>query len=150
MGQNTIDLKDRVAIVTGGAQGLGFAIAERLAQSGATIAVWDINQDASDEAAEKLGGGAAGIVCNVADEGSVADALAATKDKLGKIDITVNNAGISGPNTTSWEYPADEWRINFPCPTRFVERQIHIASILRIEDIDAPARRSAFVGDLLR
>ena len=110
MGQNNIDLKGRVAIVTGGAQGLGFAIAERLAQSGADVCIWDINQDAIDDAVNKLPGAPAGVMCNVADENSVADAVAETKDKLGKIDITVNNAGISGPNTTSWKYPVDEWR----------------------------------------
>ncbi len=114
MGSNSIDLAGRNAIVTGGGAGLGYAIAERLAQSGANVCVWDINQDAIDEAVTKLNGQgdgtASGVVGNVADVASVADAVKATQDKLGTIDITVNNAGISGPNTTSWEYPPEEWQ----------------------------------------
>ena len=90
MGQNNIDLKGRVAIVTGGAQGLGFAIAERLAQSGADVCIWDINQDAIDDAVNKLPGDPAGVVCNVADEESVADAVTETKDKLDKIDARLD------------------------------------------------------------
>jgi 2-dehydro-3-deoxy-L-rhamnonate dehydrogenase (NAD+) len=114
MAENSIDLQGRNAVVTGGGAGLGFAIAERLAQSGANVCVWDINQDAIDEAVAKLAGegdgSACGVVGNVADVASVADAVKATQDKLGGIDITVNNAGISGPNTTSWEYPPEEWQ----------------------------------------
>ncbi|HJO87633.1 MAG: SDR family NAD(P)-dependent oxidoreductase [Rhodospirillales bacterium] len=114
MGANRLDLAGRNAIVTGGAAGLGFAIAERLAQSSANVCVWDINQDAIDEAVAKLDsegdGIACGVVGNVADVASVADAVKTTLDKRGGIDITVNNAGISGPNTTSWEYPPEEWQ----------------------------------------
>ncbi|MBO32683.1 MAG: 3-oxoacyl-ACP reductase [Rhodospirillaceae bacterium] len=110
MAENKIDLNGRNAIVTGGAAGLGFAIADRLAGSGANVCIWDLNQDAIDEAVGKLTGNAAGVVCNVADAASVADAVAATKEKLGSIHITVNNAGISGPNMTSWEYPPEEWQ----------------------------------------
>ncbi|MFP6711792.1 MAG: SDR family NAD(P)-dependent oxidoreductase [Rhodospirillales bacterium] len=114
MGTNTIDLAERNAIVTGGGAGLGYAISERLAQSGANVCVWDINQDAIDAAVEKLSKAGSGTMCgvvgNVADVASVKDAVKATQDKLGGIDITVNNAGISGPNTTSWEYPPEEWQ----------------------------------------
>ena len=101
MGTNTIDLEKRNAIVTGGGAGLGYAISERLAQSGANVCVWDINQDAIDAAVEKLSKAGSGTMCgvvgNVADVASVKDAVKATQDKLGGIDITVNNAGISGP-----------------------------------------------------
>ncbi len=114
MGTNTIDLAERNAIVTGGGAGLGYAISERLAQSGANVCVWDINQDAIDAAVEKLSKAGSGTMCgvvgNVADVASVKDAVKATQDKLGGIEITVNNAGISGPNTTSWEYPPEEWQ----------------------------------------
>ncbi len=114
MGANRLDLAGRNAIVTGGAAGLGFAIAERLVQSSANVCVWDIDQDAIDEAVAKLDSEGDGIVCgvvgNVADVASVADAVKMTLDKRGGIDITVNNAGISGPNTTSWEYPPEEWQ----------------------------------------
>jgi 3-oxoacyl-[acyl-carrier protein] reductase len=114
MGTNKIDLQGRNAIVTGGGAGLGFAISERLAQSGANVCIWDINQDAIDAAVDKLSkegdGTMSGVVGNVADVASVQDAVKATQDKLGGIDITVNNAGISGPNMTSWEYPAEEWQ----------------------------------------
>lgn len=114
MGTNAIDLVGRNAVVTGGGAGLGYAIAERLAQSGANVCVWDLNQDALDAAVEKLSkagdGTMSGVIANVADVASVQEAAKATKEKLGGIDITVNNAGISGPNTTSWEYPAEEWQ----------------------------------------
>lgn len=110
MAENKIDLAGRSAVVTGGAAGLGFAIAERLARSGANVCIWDLNQDAIDQAVGILPGKAAGVICNVANANSVKDAVEATKDKLGSIDITVNNAGISGPNMTSWEYPVEEWQ----------------------------------------
>lgn len=114
MGANNIDLSGKNAIVTGGGAGLGYAISQRLAQSGANVCVWDIDQDAIDVAVEKLrqegDGKICGVMGNVADVASVQDAVKATQDQLGGIDITINNAGISGPNETSWEYPAEDWQ----------------------------------------
>ena len=109
---NSIDLNGRRAIVTGGAQGLGRAIAERLQASGAAVHVWDFDAAAmADAAATWPAGGPAGRVeVDVADPDAVEAALRETLESAGGIDILVNNAGISGPNMTTWEYPVDDWR----------------------------------------
>ena len=109
---NDIDLNGRRAIVTGGAQGLGRAIAERLQASGAAVHIWDFDPDAMAEAeADWAEGGPAGWVeVDVADPEAVEAARAETLESAGGIDILVNNAGISGPNMPTWEYPVDDWR----------------------------------------
>jgi 3-oxoacyl-[acyl-carrier protein] reductase len=108
---NTIDLKGRHAVVTGGASGIGLAVAERLAASGARVALWDLNEAAARDAAAKLpGSGHTGIAVDVADEHSVQRATDATASAFGRIDVLVCSAGITGPNTTTWEYPTDAWR----------------------------------------
>lgn len=113
---NGIDLKGRCAVVTGAAQGLGYAIAERIVQSGAAICVWDIKPDRLDEAVAKLKEHAAdnttvfGQEVDISSEGGVNRALDNSIDALSKIDIIVNNAGISGPNKVTWEYPVDDWQ----------------------------------------
>ena len=107
---NRIDLDGRRAVVTGGAQGIGRAIAERLLASGATVTLWDRDGDELGAARESLGSGAAGVVVDVADPESVERAAAETVGAAGGIDILVNNAGIAGPNAVTWEYPIDEWR----------------------------------------
>ena len=109
---NTIDLNGRRAIVTGGAQGLGRAIAERLQASGASVYVWDFDAAAMRHAqADWPGGGPAGwIEVDVSDPDAVEAALHKTQASAASIDIVVNNAGISGPNMTTWEYPVDDWR----------------------------------------
>ena len=109
---NAIDLKGRIAIVTGGARGIGFAIAQRMLRSGAQVALWDINAAAMNEAARPLQN--SGVVyvraVDVTDESSVAAATALHMRTLGKIDILVNNAGITGGNGTTWELAPDVWR----------------------------------------
>ena len=109
---NEIDLNGRRAIVTGGAQGLGRAIAERLQVSGASVHIWDMDPDAMAEAAADWAeeGPAGWVEVDVADPAAVAAALAETLESAGGIDILVNNAGISGPNMPTWEYPVDDWR----------------------------------------
>jgi len=109
---NEIDFKGRAAIITGGAQGIGFAVAERLLASGASVALWDRDPDTLSAAASQLRG--AGRVTTVAvdvtsPEG-VQRAAEATVKALGKIDILVANAGIAGPNHKLWEYPVDAWK----------------------------------------
>ena len=96
---NTIDLAGRNAVITGGARGIGYAIAERFIGSGASVALWDVDADGLAGAAKTLGAAATAIV-NVADPDSVAAATEATLGALGKIDILVNNAGIAGDNAT--------------------------------------------------
>ena len=108
---NRIDLDGRRAVVTGGAQGIGRAIAERLIVSGAAVTLWDRDTGELDAAREAIGGRDTGAVAvDVADPAAVERAAAETVGAAGRIDILVNNAGIAGPNATTWEYPVDEWR----------------------------------------
>tara|TARA_Y100000768_G_scaffold148658_1_gene110980 strand:- start:2360 stop:3109 length:750 start_codon:yes stop_codon:yes gene_type:complete len=107
---NKIDLKGRNAIVTGGAQGFGLAITKRFLESGANVIVWDIDESIFLEAqkiidSENLYFDKVNVIENTEVKKGVDNAI----DKLGKIDIFVNNAGITGPNETTWNYPIEEW-----------------------------------------
>ena len=106
---NRIGLEGRRAVVTGGAQGIGRAVAERLLASGASVTLWDRDEDALAATREALGAQVGGAVVDVADPASVEQAAQRTI-AAGAIDVLVNNAGIAGPNATTWEYPIDEWR----------------------------------------
>jgi 2-dehydro-3-deoxy-L-rhamnonate dehydrogenase (NAD+) len=102
--------KDRVAVVTGGASGIGLAIAERIIAEGGKASIWDMNGEAGARAAEKIGKQAHSMVVDVSDEASVARAAAETVKQFGRIDVLVTSAAITGPNATTWEYPSDKWR----------------------------------------
>ena len=103
------DLTGQTAIVTGAATGIGEAIAERLASAGAAVAIADLNQSAAEESAARIGHGAFGVVCDVADEGSVREAVSTVVEKTGRVDILVNNAGIAGRAAPLWEQTLSEW-----------------------------------------
>jgi NAD(P)-dependent dehydrogenase (short-subunit alcohol dehydrogenase family) len=107
---NQLDFKGRHAVVTGGATGLGFAIAQRLLASGGTVTLWDRDERGASAAASRLGKGASHVVVDVADEASVQAAVKSTLGLSPRIDALVNSAGITGPNTKLWEYPVDAWR----------------------------------------
>jgi NAD(P)-dependent dehydrogenase (short-subunit alcohol dehydrogenase family) len=109
---NNYDLKNRRAIVTGAAQGFGLAITERFLDSGASVAMWDLDADESGKAAKKLEsrGRVLTQAVDVSDLAQVEAAAAATAAAFGGIDILVANAGIAGSNHKTWEYPVDEWR----------------------------------------
>jgi 3-oxoacyl-[acyl-carrier protein] reductase len=117
---NHYDLSGQVAVVTGGARGIGLAVAERMRAGGAAVVLWDVTADRLEQAAAQLAGRAgkgpggavpdlSTAVVDVTDEADVGRAAAAALDKFGRIDILVNSAGITGPNHPLWEYPAADF-----------------------------------------
>ena len=106
---NQIDLEGRVAVVTGGAQGLGFAIAQRLVRSGAKVSLWDMNAELLASARTELGDAASTILVDITDYQSVAAATAQVEQALGSLDILVNSAGVAGRNAPLDEYDLEEW-----------------------------------------
>ncbi|MGZ5179225.1 MAG: SDR family NAD(P)-dependent oxidoreductase [Ramlibacter sp.] len=107
---NQLDFQGRHAVITGGATGLGYAIAERLVNSGGTVTLWDLDDAAAQQAAVALGARAAAVRVDVADYASVLEAVKRTLSKAPRIDALVNSAGITGPNTRVWDYPPEAWR----------------------------------------
>ena len=107
---NQIDLNNRCAVVTGGAQGFGRAIAERFVNSGARVAIWDHDAPLAEKTAKAIGNGVIAIKVDVSDLAAVEQARDATLAALGRIDILVNNAGIAGVNKSVWETDIEEWR----------------------------------------
>jgi 2-dehydro-3-deoxy-L-rhamnonate dehydrogenase (NAD+) len=111
-GMNRIDLDGRRAVITGGAQGIGLAVAERLLASGAAVSLWDRDQGLLDEAQAALAGKGQvhAAALDVTDYAAVERARDATTAAVGGIDILIPNAGIAGPSAKTWEYPLDAWR----------------------------------------
>ena len=109
---NHIDLKDRGAVVTGGAQGIGYATSERLLRSGAAVVIWDIDAAKLEEAKASLSqvGSVSGYVVELTSDAAVAATTAQTIKDKGHIDILVNNAGITGGNAPTWELDPEVWR----------------------------------------
>jgi 2-dehydro-3-deoxy-L-rhamnonate dehydrogenase (NAD+) len=109
---NQIDLKGRVAVITGGAQGIGYAAAERMLKSGASVVLWDIDAArlaTAENALAKLGTVSTAIV-ELSLDADVAAATAEAVKAHGRIDILVNNAGITGGNGPTWELAPEVWR----------------------------------------
>ena len=104
------DLNNRVAVVTGGAQGFGLAVTERFIDAGAKVVIWDIDEEAIKNALDKVKSENLSYqIVDVSNYENINKSLQETENKLGKIDIFINNAGIAGMNTTVAEYPLDEW-----------------------------------------
>jgi 2-dehydro-3-deoxy-L-rhamnonate dehydrogenase (NAD+) len=106
---NQLDLNHRHAVITGGASGIGLAIAQRMLASGARITLWDMNQAALQQACELLGKDVYTVQVNVADHADVARAATASEQHA-PVDILVNSAGITGPNTPVADYPVADWQ----------------------------------------
>lgn len=107
---NQIDLSGRTAVITGGGQGLGFAMAQRMLQSGAKVSLWDRDGDVLKLARDALGDGVDTQVVDVTDYDGLVAAHSASESKLGPVAILVNSAGIAGSNAPLDEYDLDEWR----------------------------------------
>ena len=112
MAMNKLDLQGRVGIVTGGARGIGMAVARRMVASGAAVSIWDMDPAKAEESRAALAadGNVTAEVLDLSDEVAVAEATQRTLKAHGKIDMLVNNAGITGGNMPSWEIPVAQWR----------------------------------------
>jgi 3-oxoacyl-[acyl-carrier protein] reductase len=107
---NAKRFEGRRAIVTGGASGIGLGVSRRLASEGAQVVIWDMNHDTITEAKKDIGAHVMGVQVDVASPEAVSQACKETIARAGGVDILVASAGITGPNTTMWEYPVDAWR----------------------------------------
>lgn len=107
---NQLDFQGRHAVVTGGATGLGYAIADRLIGSGGSVTLWDRDEKAAQSAALRLGDKASVVAVDVSSHDEVCRASKATLAQSPRIDALVNCAGITGPNTKVWDYPPEAWR----------------------------------------
>ena len=132
---NQIDLKDRKAVITGGAQGIGLAIAERLLDSGALVSLWDCDEPLLKKTLNSLSskGTAQSVAMDVTDLESVKNAAKITKEAFGRIEILVCNAGIAGPTAKIWEYPPEEWQQVIDIDLTGVFNCLHIVCPMMIE-----------------
>ena len=132
---NQIDLKNRKAVITGGAQGIGLAIAERLLDSGASVSLWDRDEYLLKETSDSLSskGIVEPVVMDVTDLKSVRSAAEKTKELFGTIDILVCNAGIAGPTAKIWEYPPEEWQQVIDIDLTGVFNCLHVVSPMMID-----------------
>jgi 3-oxoacyl-[acyl-carrier protein] reductase len=110
-----MSLSGRVALVTGGARGIGLAIAQRLAAEGARVAIVDLDEPAAKSAASGVGASAIALAADVTRTADVEQAVAAAHRQWGRLDIVVNNAGITGGSKLTWELTDDDWNQVIAC-----------------------------------
>jgi 3-oxoacyl-[acyl-carrier protein] reductase len=137
---NDIDLKGQVAVVTGGAQGIGFAIARRLIASGARVSLWDINAQILDQAKAALGDAASVKVVDITDLAGLQRVHAEVEAEVGPVSILVNSAGIAGSNASLDAYDPDEWR-------RVVE--INLNGTFYVNKVVVPAMKARNYGRIV-
>ena len=132
---NQIDLKNKSAVVTGAAQGIGLAIAERFLISGASVCLWDRDEKLVKKTAANLTskGRVETAVMDVTDLESVKNAVSQTNDAFGSINILVCNAGIAGPTMKVWEYPPEEWQHVIDIDLTGVFNCLHVVTPIMIE-----------------
>ena len=104
---NSYDFDDQIAVITGGAQGIGYAVAKRMIENGAKVVIWDFDTDLAQASASELG--ATALHCDVSDWDSVQAAAQQAESEFGRIDVLVNSAGVAGANAVVEEYPIEEW-----------------------------------------
>ena len=132
---NQIDLNNKVAVVTGGAQGIGLAIAERLVASGSSVCLWDRDEKLVRKTTTNIAkkGRVEMVLMDVTDLESVKNAAKETKKTFGNIDILICNAGIAGPSLKTWEYPTEEWQQVIDIDLTGVFNCLHVVSPIMIE-----------------
>ena len=104
---NSYDFDDQVAVITGGAQGIGYAVVKRMIENGAKVVIWDFDAELARASASKLG--ATVLHCDISDWDSVQAAAQKTETQFGRIDVLVNSAGVAGANAVVEDYPIEEW-----------------------------------------
>ncbi|MGB3339791.1 MAG: SDR family NAD(P)-dependent oxidoreductase [Devosia sp.] len=107
---NKIDLTNQTAVVTGGAQGIGFAIAQRLIASGAQVSLWDMDAEALKLAVDGLGAAASSKLVDITDVDGLQRVHAQVEAEIGPVSILVNSAGVAGSNASVEDYDPEEWR----------------------------------------
>ena len=108
---NKYNFKNRIAVVTGGAQGFGLAITKRIIQSDGKVVIWDIDKEAIEKAKKEINSDNFSFqLVNVTDFNAIEASVKELEKKFGKIDIFVNNAGITGMNAKVWDFPLEEWK----------------------------------------
>lgn len=109
---NQIDLEGRVVVITGGARGIGYAVAQRALRSGAAVALWDVDTERLERSAKELSelGKVAAVTVDQTNEAEIDAAVSKTLAAHGAIDVLINCAGITGGNGTTWELEPDMWR----------------------------------------
>lgn len=135
-----MDFTGQVAVVTGGAQGIGRAVCEELQKGGARLVIWDNDSALATETASELGGETLPVTVDIADWSSVTDARDATLNATGRVDILVNSAGIAGMNATVEDYPVEEF-------ARIVD--INLMGTFHVNKALVPAMRAAGYGRIV-